>query len=81
MARVFLASGLRDFTGGATEVEVDAPTVRELIAGLDEKFPGLGERLSSGTAVAIDGEIMNDADYLPVPPQAEVHFLPPLSGG
>ena len=81
MARVFLASGLRSFTGGATEIEVDASTVRELIAGLDEKFPGLGERLSSGTAVAIDGEIMNEADYLPVHPQAEVHFLPPLSGG
>ena len=81
MARVFLASGLRGFTGGAAEVEVEAPTVRELIAGLDEKFPGLGERLSSGTAVAIDGEIMSDADYLPVPPGAEVHFLPPLGGG
>lgn len=81
MARVFLASPLRAFTGGETEVEVDAPTVRELIAGLDERFPGLGERLSSGTAVAIDGEIMSDAAYLPLPAGAEVHFLPPLGGG
>ena len=81
MARVFLASPLRAFTGGEAEVEVEAPTVRELIAGLDERFPGLGERLSSGMAVAIDGEIMSDAAYLPLPDGAEVHFLPPLGGG
>ena len=81
MARVFLGSALRGFTGGVEEVEIEAATVRSLIAELDRRFPGLGERLASGLAVAIDGEIMSDAIYEPVPEGAEIHFLPPLGGG
>ena len=42
MARVFLTSGLRRYTGGVEELEVDAATVRELIAELDRRFPGVG---------------------------------------
>ena len=81
MARVFLASALRRFTGGVEEVEIEAATVRSLIKELDRRFPGLGEHLSSGVAVAIDGEILADAIYEPVPEGAEVHFLPPIGGG
>ena len=81
MARVFLASTLRRFTDGVEEVEIDAPIVRSLIAELDRRFPGLGEHLRSGLAVAIDGEILADALYEPVPEGAEVHFLPPMGGG
>lgn len=81
MARVFLASTLRRFTGGVEEVEIDAATVRSLIAELDRRFPGLGQHLGSGMAIAIDGEILADALYEPVPEGAEVHFLPPMGGG
>ncbi len=81
MARVFLATALRRFTGGIEEVEIRASTVRSLIAELDRRFPGLGEHLASGLAVAIDGEIIADAIYEPVPEDAEVHFLPAMGGG
>ncbi len=81
MARVFLASTLRRFTGGVEEIEVEATTVRSLIADLDQRFPGLGQHLRSGLAIAIDGEIMADALYETVPGDAEVHFLPPMGGG
>ena len=81
MARVFLASTLRRFTGGVEEVEIDAATVRLLIAELDRRFPGLGQHLRSGLAVAIDGEIIGEAMYEPVPEDAEVHFLPAIGGG
>ncbi|MCY4369938.1 MAG: MoaD/ThiS family protein [bacterium] len=81
MARVFLASTLRRFTAGVEEIEIDAATVRSLIAELDRRFPGLGQHLRSGLAVAIDGEIIGDAIYEPVPEGAEVHFLPPMGGG
>ncbi len=82
MARVFVGSALRRFTGGAEEVEVEAGTVRGLIDELEKRFPGFGEQVaSSGAAVAVDGEIMADALYEPVPPGAEVHFLPPIGGG
>ncbi len=81
MIRVHLASSLRDLTDGVAEVEVDAATVRRLIKQLDERFPGMGERLSEGVSVSINGEIMPDALYEDIPDGAEVHFLPTLSGG
>lgn len=81
MARVFLGSALRRFTGGVEEVEVQAATVRSLIAELDRLFPGVGDQLRSGIAVAIDGEIIADAIYEPLPEDAEVHFLPAIGGG
>ena len=60
---------------------VDAPSVRRLIKLLDERYPGIGERLSDATSVAINGEILADALYEDIPDGAEVHFLPTISGG
>ncbi len=80
-AKVHLAAALRDLTGGVAEVDVEAETVRSLIRQLDERFPGIGERLREGTSVAINGEILPDAIYEDVPDGAEIHFLPTLSGG
>ncbi len=74
-------ASLRRFTGGVEEVQVRASTVQALISALDRQFPGLGAHLESGSAIAIDGEVMADALYEPVPDDAEVHFLPPISGG
>ena len=81
MARVHLGSALRDLTGGVAEIDIEATTVRRLIKELDERYPGIGERLSEGTSVSINGEIMPDALYEEIPDGAEVHFLPTLSGG
>lgn len=81
MARVHFSAGLRSFTGGVADLDIEAATVRRLINELDARFPGLGERLSSGTSVAIDGEIIADAWYEELADNAEVHFLETLSGG
>ncbi len=81
MATVFLSPGLRRFADGAEKVEIEARTVRDLIDALDRRFPGIGERLRSGTAIAIDGEIITDPLLEPIPPGSEIHFLPSISGG
>ena len=81
MIKVHLASSLRDLTDGVADVEVEAATVRRLIKALDERFPGMGDRLVEGVSVSIDGEIIADALYEDIPDGAEVHFLPTLSGG
>ena len=36
---------LRSYTGGATEVTTTEGTLREVIAGLDAAYPGLGGRI------------------------------------
>ena len=62
MARVLLpGSACRQLTGGLTQLEVEADTVRRLILELDRRFPGLGRQVDESMAIAIDGEIFQDA--------------------
>ena len=57
MAHVSLIGNLRQFTGGVSELEIEAANVRQLFARLGEKFPALLPHLETGPAVAIDGQI------------------------
>jgi sulfur carrier protein ThiS len=68
------------FTRGATEIELDAHNVEQLIAKLEAEFPGIGPLLES-SAVAINGEVVNDAAYEPVPEGAEIYFVVKAAGG
>lgn len=82
MAKVFLPDDLaRTFAAGVTEHEFEVKDVRELMRGLDARFPGIGARLERGTAVAIDSEIYPDWLSQPIGPDAEVRFLPAIRGG
>ena len=82
MPKVVLAMGTaRRFTGGETEVEVEANTVRRMIAELDRRFPGLGHQIDEGMAVAIDGEIFQDAYQAELKPDSEVVLIPKIGGG
>ena len=81
MIHVVIPSGLRKCTGGVAEVDLAAKDVRGAVAALDARFPGFAEALGRSFAVAIDGEILQDAWHEPVPTGSELHFLPALSGG
>lgn len=81
MITVKFSASLRDLTGDDSEIEVDAPTVRRLIKLLDERYPGMGDRLSDATSIAINGEILPDALYEDIPDGAEVHFIATIAGG
>ena len=81
MAKVHFSAALRGYTDGVAEVEVEASNVRRLIAALDERLPGIGEPLARASSVAINGEIIADAEYEEVPEGAEIHFLDMHQGG
>jgi len=81
MARVFLSNDMLSGTGGLDVVEIDAARVHELVAQLVARFPRLTTQMFDRLAVAIDGEIHNDADYLPLAADSEVHFVPRIAGG
>ena len=81
MSQVVIPSELRGRCGGAERVEIDAPDVRGLVQALDARFPGFAEGLGAHFAVAIDGEIVQEAWLEPLPTGSEVCFLPELSGG
>ena len=82
MPRVVLAGmAARRFTGGETEFEVEADTVRRMIVELDRRFPGLGHQIDEGMAVAIDGEIYQDAYQARLEPDSEIVLIPKIGGG
>jgi molybdopterin synthase sulfur carrier subunit len=71
----------RRFTGGLTEFDVEANTVRRMIAELDKRYPGLGEQIDEGMAIAIDGEIFQDAYLEKLKPDSEIVLIPKIGGG
>ena len=81
MARVHLLGDLRRRCEGRKTVDVEATNVSELIAELERRCPDLRDVGLAHMSVAIDGEIMANADYLSVGPNSEIHFLPAISGG
>ncbi len=81
---------LRSYTGGAAEVGANAGTLREVIAGLNAEFPGIGSRLLDDTGrlrrfvnVYVDDEDVRLAQGLdtPVPPGTQVSVIPAVAGG
>ena len=66
MATVHLSGEAKRLTGSAVMVDVEASTVQALIERLDQMFPGIGRHLRDGTSVAVDGEIMPNADFVEI---------------
>ena len=81
MAHVVLIGNLRQYTGGVTELEVQAKTIRQLFVALGTKYPALAPHLEDGLAVAIDGQIYQDALLEPIGENSDVHILPQIAGG
>jgi molybdopterin synthase sulfur carrier subunit len=78
---VAACSSCRAFTGEVTAFEVEASTVRQLVGELDRRFPGFGEHIERRMAIAIDGEIHQDALFEPLKPDSEVYLIPKIGGG
>ncbi|MGI8840915.1 MAG: MoaD/ThiS family protein [Caulobacteraceae bacterium] len=74
-------SGFRRFTGGAAAFDVEALTVGRMIAELDARFPGFGDHIAGRMAIAIDGEIHQDADGAPLAPGSDIYLVPRIGGG
>ena len=72
MPRVVISGqAARRFTGGATELEVEADTFRRMVLELDRRFPGLGRQIEKSLAIVIDGEILQDATWPSSSPRAK----------
>ena len=69
------------FTTRLIELKVEANTVRCLILEFDRRFPGLGRQIDEGTALAIDGEIFQDAHLAQLKRESEIYPIPEIGGG
>ena len=90
MTRVRIPPTLRDSVGGAREVDASGSTVRELLADLAERFPGLGSQvLENGNEIApfvnvyVNNEDVRTLEGLetPVGDGTSVILLPAMAGG
>jgi sulfur-carrier protein len=81
MARVVLIGNLAQLTGGVSEFHLPATSVKQLFQQLTELHPILENHLAEGVAVAIDGQIYQDALFQPIGETSEVFLLPQIAGG
>ncbi len=81
MARIVLTRALRRFADGKAEFDLEVSTVQELFRELSQRYPPMQPHLEQGIAVAINGQIFQDALFEKIPPDSEVHVIPQIAGG
>src|SRR4029077_17111964 len=47
-----------------------------MVLELDRRYPGLDRQIEESMAVAIDGEIFQDAYLVPLKPESEIYLIP-----
>jgi sulfur-carrier protein len=81
---------LRSYTGGAAQVSAQTGTLREVIAGLDADYPGLGGRIldEAGQLRRFINVYVGEQDVrfahgldTPVPAGGQVSVIPAVAGG
>jgi len=81
VARVVLSSTFAPYTDGVLELELAVDNVRRLFEALGERYPEMCDHLEAGVAVAIDGEIYQDALLQPIAGDSEVILITKIAGG
>jgi molybdopterin synthase sulfur carrier subunit len=87
MAQVHIPAAWRDLSGGASVLEIKGTSLRQIIAALDQQFPGIaqraceGDQIAAGLAVSIDGGLTTRGLLAAVKSDSEIHFLPAIGGG
>ena len=79
--RIALWGSIKPFAGGGDFVELEAETIRELLAALEAEHPATAPFLKEGIAVSIDGVVYQNSPGHKIPADAEIYLLPRLRGG
>ena len=81
MVRIVLTGNLSQFTGGEKKFNLVAGNIRQLFELPAARHPDIKPLIEADLAIAIDGEIYQDALFQPIPRESEVHLLPRIAGG
>lgn len=87
MATVYLPPTVQPLLGGRIAVAAEGRTIRELLADLEARFPGVLDRLCEtgelrpGVSVVVNGSMSPLGLLQHVTAADEIHFLPLLGGG
>jgi molybdopterin converting factor small subunit len=80
VATIHFSGSLTQYTGGVQSLTVEARRVRDLMETVTERFPALAAPLEV-MAVAVDGEIHQEAEFVELSEGSDVHFVPQIAGG
>lgn len=80
MLHVKLMGPLRT-KAGVDHVDVEAQSIKAMLAAIADRIPALAAEIEGGVAVAIDGQIFQDALLHQIADGSEVHLLPQIAGG
>lgn len=80
MAIVHLPANWAPATGGTRQLTIRAARVGDVLRALAERYPALEAELGT-VAVAVDGEIYNDPEFIDLTDASELHFVPRVAGG
>ncbi len=87
MPTVWIPALLRDLTGGEEELIVPGETVGQLIEHLNERYPGIRDRLYEEgrlrptITVVVDGFVSRERLRHRLTEASQVHLVPAISGG
>lgn len=87
MPVVAIPALMRNLTDGEDSVTIPGATIREVINNLETRYPGTkaklcdGDRIHPSIGVYINGVITRVGMHARVDADAELHFLPAISGG
>ena len=87
MATVWVPSLMRALTGGKESVTAPGETVGQVIAAMDDAYPGItgrlcqGDQLDPAIVAYVDGRIARLGLSEAVEEQSEIHFLSVVAGG
>ena len=87
MPTIAIPALMRNLTNEQDIVTISGSTIREVINNLENQYPGTkaklcdGDRIHPSIGVYIDGVLTRVAMHDRVDADAEIHFLPAISGG
>lgn len=88
MASVWIPVTMQSLTRGDAVVRAPGGTVRQVIANLDQTYPGIAQallaeadKLRPGVAVAVDGYVSALGVYQRLGEDSELQFIPAIGGG
>lgn len=80
MATVHFPQSLSQYTDGVESLTLDARRVGDVMKTVAERFPRLSTPLEV-MAVAVDGEVYQEPEYVELSSESEIHFVPQVAGG
>lgn len=87
MPIVAIPALMRNLTDGEDSVTISGATIREVIDNLETRYPGTkaklceNDRIRPGIGVYVNGILTRVGMHERVDADAELHFLPAISGG